>query len=381
MASADFHKCKGGTSAKAIFRHCATDTRLKNNHSNVHIDKAKTGQNLAIKVDNYAELCAAYDDRLKEVEKTNTNRRKDRVTAFSVNIPVPSDVPDNRVSEWCNKVIDLMEQQYGRVNVLGAFVHADEVHEYKDAETGQSRTSQRHMHSFFVPERDGQLNGKWASSRSNMVKLNKAIDRMSQDDFGCRFMTGAKQKSKKSVEQLKNESEIMAQDAMQEVQVLKERLAALIAQYEATDPDQEVLDWMHRYTVNKDGVSVSMDEAYKQYKADKVAQVRKVSNDVGKRCKTAPERIRKQPQPQLSPEERERKRYLDEGYSLYRAYKSKDPLGIRAMEDSFRTKYPDRDLKQAVRDYIHAERMRYLNAVSGQTEEDAKQVVPDLPGF
>jgi len=40
-----------------------------------------------------------------------------------------------------------------------------------------------------------------------MVALNNAVEKMTQNDFNCRFMDGTKRKSRKSVEQLKQESD------------------------------------------------------------------------------------------------------------------------------------------------------------------------------
>ena len=91
-------------------------------------------------------------------------------------------------------------------NFVNSYIHFDEIHDYKDAETGQERTSRVHAHYFYIPERNGQLDGKWFSSRANMVDVNKKIDDFCREHFRIRFMDGTKKKSRKSVETLKNES-------------------------------------------------------------------------------------------------------------------------------------------------------------------------------
>ena len=70
--------------------------------------------------------------------------------------------------------------------------------------------SRSHLQCYVVPEHNGKLNGKWFSSRANMVKLNNSIHRMAQEQFGVMFMDGSKRKSRKTVEQLKNESAYLA---------------------------------------------------------------------------------------------------------------------------------------------------------------------------
>jgi hypothetical protein len=100
----------------------------------------------------------------------------------------------------------ILTEKYGIRNLVNSYIHFDEIHDYKDAETGQERTSRVHAHYFFIPERNGQLDGKWFSSRANMVDVNKKIDDFCREHFRIRFMDGTKKKSRKSVETLKNES-------------------------------------------------------------------------------------------------------------------------------------------------------------------------------
>lgn len=86
-------------------------------------------------------------------------------------------------------------------------------------------TSRVHAHFGFVPEYKGQLNAQRFYSRATMRRLNKKIDEMSQREFGCKFMTGEKKRSRQTVDELKNESaRLMAEQENQQLQVDNQRL-------------------------------------------------------------------------------------------------------------------------------------------------------------
>ena len=46
MASVDWQKIKGGTEAKAMFRHCDTEKRVASKHTNADIDVTRTYLNM-----------------------------------------------------------------------------------------------------------------------------------------------------------------------------------------------------------------------------------------------------------------------------------------------------------------------------------------------
>lgn len=261
MASVNFKKLKGGTSAKAIFRHCASDTRLQAEHANKDINKDLTKGNLSICVRTYAELCERYDNRLAEIEKTNKNKRKDRVDCFALEIPVPDAVRDTK--RFTENVLEIVSNQYGNDNVLGGFVHVDEVHGYVDADAKEYRNSLRHIHLFVTPEINGQLNGKEFSKRQNMTKLNKSIDDMTKKDFNCQFMTGTAKKSKKSVEELKNESELLMQDGIRQVYELQAELLQIITEYGSKLPENDFYEWAKNC---KDSKGISVADRYEDFK-------------------------------------------------------------------------------------------------------------------
>lgn len=207
MASVDFEKIKTAIEAKAKFRHCDKEQRTTSEHSNPDINKSVTSKNLQLKGD-YKQTCKHYDERIKELDTTtNKNKRSDRVTCMGLCIPAPADLDEDKYTDWFNKVLQVTKRMYGADNLIQAYVHKDEVHDYLNPTTGNLNTSRVHMHLFFIPEHEGQLNGKWFSSRKNMIALNNQIQEMSERAFGVKFMDGSKRKSRKTVEELKNESQ------------------------------------------------------------------------------------------------------------------------------------------------------------------------------
>ncbi len=206
MASVNYKKLKLPQEVKAMLYHCDKEKRLETSHSNIDIDKSATPDNMQGDLDYYA-ACKRYDGRIAELDaEPGANRRKDRVTCFGLNIPAPKDLKSDDEQEFFVEVLKLIAEQYGFENIIQYYMHLDEKHDYINAETGEQCTSRSHLQCYVVPEHSGKLNGKWFSNRSNMVKLNNSIHRMAQEQFGATFMDGSKRKSRKTVEQLKNES-------------------------------------------------------------------------------------------------------------------------------------------------------------------------------
>lgn len=213
MASVDFIKLHTANETKAMMEHCDKEERSKHEHSNKDIRKDLIQTNFQMKRA-YSETAKAYDDRIAYLDaQDGANKRKDRVTCFSLEIPFPERLNASDGMSWSNKVLSAISSQYGQQNILQAYVHRDEVHDYVDAETGKLRTSRCHIHVLVIPEHDGKLNGKWFSSKANMNKLNNTIQAMTQSEYGCDFMDGSKRKSRAEVEELKNRSDIKALEA------------------------------------------------------------------------------------------------------------------------------------------------------------------------
>ena len=210
MASVNFEKLKTPQQVKAMLRHCDGEERMEANHSNIDIDKSKTSGNMQGDLD-YAAPCQKYSERIAFLDaKPGANKRKDRVTCFGLNVPAPKDLKPEDEKAFFLAAIKIIINQYGENNIIQYYMHQDEKHAYIHAETGERCMSRSHLQCYVVPEHNGKLNGKWFSSRANMVKLNNSIHRLAQEQFGVMFMDGSKRKSRKTVEQLKNESAYLA---------------------------------------------------------------------------------------------------------------------------------------------------------------------------
>ncbi|MGN0586313.1 MAG: hypothetical protein ACI4JF_03430 [Oscillospiraceae bacterium] len=208
MASVSFMKLHTAQDVKRVLRHCDLEYRLQDEHANPDIDKARTSKNTQSW--SYEEACAQYDERIAELDNaTNANKRKDRVTAFSLEIPIPADIKDKL--QFTVDVHDLLTNRFGYENLVCCYYHQDETHKYIDSEKEYERTSLEHIHFVVVPEVNGKLNGKEFSSKKNMKAVNVEIDKMSREKYGVRFLTGEynKEQSVKSVESLKNDSRVL----------------------------------------------------------------------------------------------------------------------------------------------------------------------------
>ena len=159
MASVDWLKLHTPEEVKRIMRHNDRELRFQDGHDNTHINKNLTIYNL--QNCDYATACKRYDERIAYLDsKPKSNKRKDRTTAISLIVPIPEGVTDSQVGEFANKCNRIFTKRFGRENMLASYVHIDEVHDYIDSNTKQTRTSMRHMHVLFVPEQGEKLNGK-----------------------------------------------------------------------------------------------------------------------------------------------------------------------------------------------------------------------------
>ncbi len=242
MASCKFEggKYKGASEVKAHFRHNDIDPgrRAVAKKKNKHIDLDKCKYNFNILGLSYEERCKKYDDRIAYLDSHgNTNRRKDRVTAQCIEIPVPADLPRDRYREWFLRIAEMLRAKYGEENFIDADIHYDEEHEYREPETKKLAVSRVHGHFMFVPEIDGKLNCKQMTLRKNMKALNREVDVMTRDEFGCSFMSGKKTKSLKKVEELKQESENA--ELLYQIEQEQEKLAA---SQDAVDAYKATLD-------------------------------------------------------------------------------------------------------------------------------------------
>ena len=204
MASIHYGKIKGASQVKAWLRHCETEQRKLREHRNEDIDKAKTEENINFMGLTYKESCDRYDKHIKKLDKTsNTNKRKDRVTAFGLIISMPEGLSKEEEKQLMEMSIRLFEEKYGKENIFGAYGHWDEVHDYVKGDSFKS--SRAHLHLFIVPEIRGGLRGKEFSAKKAMKTMNREVDRECYRLFGKHFLTG-EEPGRKSVEELKGQS-------------------------------------------------------------------------------------------------------------------------------------------------------------------------------
>lgn len=238
MASVDFMKLHSAVEVKRMLRHCDSDKRLEDNHSNKNINKDRTHLNR--QQFGYEEASRRYDDRIAELDRNpKANRKSNRVTAFGLEIPVPlgfDTLDSQQKTAWYQMALDeCVSFAGGAQNLIGWYTHEDEKHDYMHSKTGEQKTSREHLHVFVVPEMDGKLGAYKFSSASRMKKINKAIHQRSVKEFGLKFMDGSKGKSNEEVEDLKRMS-----DLQEQLQVLSK----------VRDDLQEDIDRMQQEQVN-----------------------------------------------------------------------------------------------------------------------------------
>ena len=221
MASVNYMKLKSQTEVARLIRHCDKTTRAQDTHSNPHIDKEMTQHNGQMRSRGGCEdALQYYTNRIAQLDNTtNRNHRKDRVTAFSLEVPAPEGMS---ITTFSGIVLGCIGTMYGKDNIIQAYAHRDEVHQYIDH--GQIRTSREHLHVLVIPEINGQLNGKAFSSRTRMRQLNKSIDQACRNK-GYIFLTGTTPR-RQTVEELKRASQAEI-DRLKAVEGRYERLRSL----------------------------------------------------------------------------------------------------------------------------------------------------------
>jgi hypothetical protein len=287
MASLKFEggKCHGATEVKAMMRHSdiAPESRKKAAKGNAHIDVAKSTLNKSLFGLTYEQQCAKYDSRIAKLDATtNKNKRKDRVTYQGVEVAVPDGLERKFYNKFFINVAKILIDEVGAENFIEGDIHYDEEHEYIDAQTKELTTSRVHCHYGLVPEYDGQLNAQKLYSRATMRRLNKKIDEMTQREFGCKFMTGEKTKSKQTVDELKNASarlmaereKQMAEREKKQLQIDNQKLRqensmfekALIEKQKEADAikkqlDAEIAEFQHYKTVEQQQIDADRQKS------------------------------------------------------------------------------------------------------------------------
>lgn len=186
MASVNFMKIHSVSEGCAVMRHCDIRERQKREHSNKDINKDLTPHNGQMVNRGYQETVSIWKDRIAELDRTtNTNKRKDRVELFALEIPIPADVGKENEQSFVKDALMILLKNYKKENVVNIYYHQDEQHDYLDR--GETKTSLNHIHALVVPEKDGKLNGKAFSSKTAMKSINKQFDDLCRQKYNCKF--------------------------------------------------------------------------------------------------------------------------------------------------------------------------------------------------
>lgn len=235
MAGCQWTKFKGATECKAVLRHNDKEERKKVKHANEHLDTSKTDLNYDLfrefnPESNYKLKCDMYDKKIKALEENAIRLKKDRVTMVGIEIPIPNEIPDDKVRDFVQDTYCAVAETVGSPShIIAVDEHSDEVHSYVDAKTKADRQSMRHIHISCVPgieDKDEQgntiyrLNAKNFCTRSRMIHLNNELQKICETKYDCKFMTGEKTKSTDNVESLKLKSK-KAENDIQEARITK----------------------------------------------------------------------------------------------------------------------------------------------------------------
>lgn len=247
-------KCMSWKQAGSLIAHCDKETRKQVNHSNPHIDKSKTDDNLQLYDETTEETMLRLRARVDEL-LGGRKLRDDQPVLHSLNVPIPPWVKEGEEFKFLLGTIGALNHAIiPPESIIQAYLHKDEVHKYIDPDTLEERESLRHIHVLCVPTVEYQIkkcltpeekeirkreraeakargekwNAKTMSSvkakkrrvetpgighlsedgffcPENLAKANQAMDDFCEREFGRKYTLGKKGR-KKSVEQLKRES-------------------------------------------------------------------------------------------------------------------------------------------------------------------------------
>lgn len=253
-------KWKTKQEVKSQFGHSINSRRKNAQHTNPHIDKSKTHLNFSYKGLSYRQCCEAYDKRMSEIDMGRAGSGVNARTLMqSVILYPPAGLIEDkaRLRDWFVRAGQLAEARFGD-NLIDIAYHFDEVHDYTEPKTKETRKSREHGHIFLVPEVAGKLNGKQFSCRKTIVDFNDELQDMSIREFGCPMMDGSKAKGGRRVEDMKAASraaeiiaqaEKQAQETAQKAQEEAEAQARVIiaqAQRKAQEAAQEAEERLQR---------------------------------------------------------------------------------------------------------------------------------------
>lgn len=149
---------------------------------------------------------------------------QNRMSCLMLETPVPQAIADEgKAAEFLRSAHKVIEDFFGTENVGGTCGHFDEQHWYIDKD-GKERLSLIHGHTIiaayaeWTDQKTGEqrkgINGKHCETKARLKALNKAMDDMCCREYGLSYNT-AETPQRKSVERLKQETELRREADMQ----------------------------------------------------------------------------------------------------------------------------------------------------------------------
>lgn len=186
-------------------------------HSNETINQELTHLNSYIGVENYQELVERVQNIIEETDAKNPPKRvrKDRKVSFSLEIPCPPQLEGTDQEDiFYQKTFEMYKELLP--GTVGMVIHKDEKHEYYDSKKDAMVVSRNHAHLLGAClTNDERINCKDLINQEMCQKANDMIQDLCLKEWGISYQTGEGRVGKrKSVEELKQESQVSLQDKL-----------------------------------------------------------------------------------------------------------------------------------------------------------------------
>lgn len=235
-------KAKGRHAAYGVLMHDDKGERDKHEHANKDIDTTLTHMNFgcgphaegeAYEPETYVQKRARLDAILDAYDYKEGAGKNKRVALQGIQIYPPDALlgyddetglwaKTDDLDRWFVRADEVARETLGEAGWVSADVHYDEMHWYTEPKTRDRKCSKPHLSEHFVPvvgdpdKGTAKISGKDFSARKRILALNKAIEDMTQNEFGCKWQTKEPRDPKresKTVEQAKGESAVAEAEA------------------------------------------------------------------------------------------------------------------------------------------------------------------------
>lgn len=165
--------------------------------------------------------------------------RKDAVVMADLVLTLPENVPAEDGDRFFELSYEFFAGKVGAENLMGGFVHRDEMRTKKDKETGKTvRTGERvrdHIHVPWTPILDGRFNFKQQCPRTFYKTLHRELGDYLEAQMGYRpdIELSEEQRGEKALSEVKNKDIQATRDAIERKE---ERLECLQGQIEEMEP-------------------------------------------------------------------------------------------------------------------------------------------------